>query len=150
MNLRGDLRCPENPRNHVLTTAAPALLKADTARSTNEQRTSVMNATTDSPKRNDATERNGSVSANSTHSRTRSVSSALTTGSTFPLKRYITSSLCRKVVRMMQRTSSLCASRAMQGFTHSVATVGTDAGKVTLRKTSRTALTPAVTSYKAR
>ena len=35
----------------------------------------------------------------------------------------------------------------MQGFTHSVVTVGTDVGKVTLRKTSRTALTPAVTTY---
>ena len=56
-----------------------------------------------SPKRKDDTERSGSVSASSTHSRTRSVSSALTTGSTFLLKRYITSSLYRRVVRMMQR-----------------------------------------------
>ena len=43
-------------------------------------------------------------------------------------------SLCRKVVRTMQRTSSPCASHVMQGFTHSVATVGTETGGETLRR----------------
>ena len=134
MNLRGDLRCPENPRNHVLTPAALGLLKAGIVRSTKGLRTSDTNAITDNPKQNAATEQSGSVSENSTRSRTRSANSALTTGSTFLLKRYITSSRWQKVVRTMQRTSFRFVSIITVRFTHSVATDGTGTGKATLRR----------------
>ena len=101
-------------------------------------------------KRNDVMERSGSAFVNSTHSRTHSVSNALTTVSTFLLKRYITSNLCRKAAHMMRQIWLACVDLAMQGFTHSEATVGTGTERETLRKASRTALSFAVMSYKAR
>jgi len=50
----------------------------------------------------------------------------------------------------MQRTSFRFVSIITVRFTHSVATDGTGTGKATLRKMSRTALSFAVTTYKAR